>query len=74
MCRGIPFSTIVLAQSPYNRDIFPERALAMSYNETLTRGTFQEIPATVEVLVNEISRTCTCGCNFNTVVEWFRDS
>lgn len=69
---AIPVSTIIIAQSPYNRDIFPARASAMSFDPGLTEGTFQEIPATVEVLANDISRTCECS--FWDIVEWFRDS
>ncbi|KAL3440021.1 hypothetical protein BJX65DRAFT_291234 [Aspergillus insuetus] len=68
----VPVSTIIVAQSPYNRDIFPECASAMSYVSALTEGTFQEIPATVEVLSNDISRTC--GCDFDVPADWFRDS
>ncbi|KAL1963438.1 hypothetical protein VTN77DRAFT_8339 [Rasamsonia byssochlamydoides] len=47
-------------------------ASAMSYDESLTKGTFQEIPATVEVLASDISRTC--GCDFSVPLEWLRDS
>lgn len=70
--KSVPVSTVILAQSPYNRDIFPECASEMSYDETLTWGTLQEIPATVEVLANDISHTC--GCDFDIPMEWFRDS
>lgn len=70
--KALPVSTLIVAQSPYNRDIFPEAASAMSYNGQLTAGTFQEIPATVEVLANDISRTC--NCDFLIPMEWFRDS
>lgn len=70
--RALPISTVIIAQSPYNRNIFPDAASAMSFDEVLTENTFQEIPATVEVLANDISRTC--GCDFDLPVEWFRDS
>lgn len=69
---ALPVSTIILAQSPYNRNIYPGIASAMSFDENLTEGTFQEVPATVEVLANDISRTCNCG--FWEIVDWFRDS
>lgn len=72
MHRSVPVHTLVIAQSPYNRDIFPVVASAMSYDPELTRGTFQEIPATVEVLANDISRTCRC--EFDVPASWFRDS
>lgn len=72
MCSALPVSTIILAQSPYNRNIYPGVASAMSFDERLTEGTFQEVPATVEVLANDISRTC--NSDFWEIVDWFRDS
>ena len=68
----MPLRAVVLAQSPYNRDIFPLTASAMSYEQLLTLGSYQEMPATVEVLSNDISRVC--NIDFTGVADWLRDS
>lgn len=65
----VPITCIILGQSPYPRNIYPERAAAMSYDPRLTLGTFQEVPATVEVISQDIS--AVSRLTRDEVREWF---
>ena len=65
-------NAIIMLQSPYGRYIYPEMASAASFNPLMTAGTFQEIPATVEVIANDLN--VVCDMPRSDVVEWFQDS
>ena len=63
---------VILLQSPYARYIYPEMASAASFNPEMTRGTFQEVPATVDVIARDLVEVC--GADAEEIIEWFRDS
>lgn len=61
VCFNLPVRCIVIGQSPYPRDIYPDSASAMSYDPDLTSGTYQEVPATVAVIAEDASQVTHHG-------------
>lgn len=54
--RAVPLDSILILQSPYPNNIFPEIAAAMSYDTELCKKLMKgrELPPTVQVLANDL--------------------